>query len=73
VRCLLQVAIALIDIQGLGDSRNASEAIDNLLMYVGLQICNLQIINVRGEVLATEFAKISVSDYLVFLYMLIYM
>jgi len=59
---LLQVAIALIDIKGMGDLRNASEAVDNLLMYVGLQICNLQIINVKGELLASEFAKLSVSD-----------
>jgi len=58
---LLQVAIVIVDIQGLGDSDNSDEAVDNLLMYVGLQMCNVQIINVNRKLNSYHFTKVAVS------------
>jgi len=60
----LQIAIVVIDIQGLGDSDNSDEAVDNLLMYVGLQMCNAQIINVNRKLTSFHFGKVAVSQLL---------
>ncbi|KAF6027028.1 hypothetical protein EB796_014659 [Bugula neritina] len=54
-----KVAIVVIDIQGLGDSDNSDEAVDNLLMYVGLQMCNVQIINVNKKLNSFHFVKVA--------------
>jgi len=55
------MAIVVIDIQGLGDSDNSNEAVDNLLMYIGLQMCNVQIINVNRKLVSFHLVKVAVS------------
>jgi len=48
--------------QGLGDSDNSDEAVDNLLMYVGLQMCNVQIINTHRMLSSSEIINVAVSQ-----------
>ncbi|KAF6038574.1 hypothetical protein EB796_003119 [Bugula neritina] len=54
-----KIAIVIIDIQGLGDSDNSDEAVDNLLMYVELQMCNVQIINMNRKFNSFHFVKVA--------------
>ena len=69
----LQVAIVLIDSMGRGDTENGSEELDNLLLYLGLQLSHVQILNVKGKLTTPDIECLHVrSSAIVFIFNEVY-
>ena len=58
---ILQVAILLVDFMGQGDTENTSQDLDDLLLYLGLQLAHVQLINVKGKVTNSYLNSLDVS------------
>ena len=54
-----QIAVALLDCQGTGDPVQGT-ALDTLLVYMSLQLCNVQILNLQSRLKNTDFLRLKV-------------
>jgi len=54
--------IVLIDCQGTGDSLMSTPTLDNLILYLGLQLANVQILNLKGVLQTNDLERIDVSS-----------
>jgi len=53
--------IVLIDCQGTGDSLKSTPTLDNLILYLGLQLANVQILNLKSVLQTNDLERIDVS------------
>jgi len=51
----------LIDCQGTGDSLMSTPTLDNLILYLGLQLANVQILNLKSVLQTNDLERIDVS------------
>ena len=58
---LLQRGIILMDCQGNTNLRQSSPTLDNLIMFLALQLSDMHILNLRGCLGASDFERMSVS------------
>ena len=47
---------------GTGDTENGSLELDNLLLYLGLQLSHVQIINIKGKLTPSDIESLHVSQ-----------
>ena len=58
---IFQVAILLMDFMGSGDSAESTSELDNLLLYLGVHLSNVQILNVMKVVQDKDINSLNVS------------
>ena len=47
---------------GRGDTINGSEELDNLLLYLELQLSHVQILNIKGKLTSSDIESLHVSQ-----------
>ncbi|KAF6033679.1 hypothetical protein EB796_008015 [Bugula neritina] len=53
-----------MDCQGTGDARLSSPTLDNLILYMGVQMASIQILNLKGVLQATDLERLDLcADY----------
>ena len=58
---MFQKKIMMIDCQGTFDSERSTPTLDNLTLYIGLQLSDVLILNVRSQIQSTDFERLEVS------------
>ncbi|KAF6034849.1 ATL1 [Bugula neritina] len=52
------IVIVLVDCQGTGDSLMSTPTLDNLILYLGLQLANVQILNLKSVLQTNDLERI---------------
>ena len=50
-----------MDCQGTGDNKRSSKILDDLILFLGAKIANVQIINVKSQLESNDLARLEVS------------
>ena len=50
-----------MDCQGTGDNKRSSKELDDLILFLGAKIANVQIINVKSQLESNDLARLEVS------------
>ena len=58
---MLQRGIILMDCQGNKDLLQSTPTLDNLIMFLALQLSDMHILNLRGTLGADDFERLGVS------------
>lgn len=58
----VQVAILVIDCQGTGDVTYGSPELDNIILYIGLQLANVLIFNLEKSLVINDMTRLNVSN-----------
>ncbi|KAF6034850.1 ATL3 [Bugula neritina] len=57
------IVIVLIDCQGTGDSLMSTPTLDNLILYLGLQLANVQILNLKSVLQTNDLERIDMCQH----------
>ncbi|KAF6033813.1 hypothetical protein EB796_007879 [Bugula neritina] len=57
------IVIVLIDCQGTGDSLKSTPTLDNLILYLGLQLANVQILNLKSVLQTNDLERIDMCQH----------
>ncbi|KAF6028112.1 ATL1 [Bugula neritina] len=57
------IVIVLIDCQGTGDSLMSTPTLDNLILYLGLQLTNVQILNLKSVLQTNDLERIDMCQH----------
>ena len=50
----------LMDCQGTGDNQQSSPTLDNAILFLGLQMANVQILNVKSQMQSDDLERLKV-------------
>ena len=53
-----------MDCQGSKDLKRSTPTLDNLIMFLGLQLSDIHILNTKGTIGADDFERLGVSEFL---------
>ena len=56
----------LMDCQGTGDNQQSSPTLDNAILFLGLQMANVQILNVKSQMQSDDLLRLKVRFQYVF-------
>ena len=51
-----------MDCQGTGDHQKCSERLDHMILFLGLRIADVQILNVKSNVKSTDLERLEVKS-----------